>query len=165
MQDSLNTLAQWLSDTSLSQLIQNTSWVIPGVQCIHILSIAVVMSSAVMLLLRVLGVVMRDQPTAQVAQRFLPWIWYPLIVLLVTGVILIIGEPGRSLINSVFQLKMALLLAAMACTLTLQRPLRTNAMFWESTAGARLGGKLIAVVSLGLWSGIIFAGRWIAYAS
>jgi hypothetical protein len=164
MQSSLGTFAQWLSDTAFSQLIQNTSWVIPGVQCIHILAIAMVMSSAIMLLLRVLGVVMRDVPTAEVARRFLPWIWYPLIVLLVSGAVLIVGEPGRSLTNSVFQLKMVLLLAAIACTLLLQRPLRTNAMFWESTAGARAGGKLIAVVSLGLWSAIIFAGRWIAYA-
>lgn len=164
MQSSLSTFAQWLSETAPSQFIQITAGVIPGVQCIHILAIAAVMSSAVMLLLRVLGLVMRDQPTAEVAQRFLPWIWYSLIVLLVSGAILIVGEPGRSLTNPAFQLKMVLLLAAMACTLTLQRPLRTNAMFWESTAGARVGGKLLAVVSLGLWSGIIFAGRWIAYA-
>lgn len=164
MQSSLGTFAEWLSNTALSQLIQNTSWVIPGAQSIHILSIAVVMSSAIMLLLRVLGVVMRDMPTAEVAQRFLPWIWYPLIVLLATGAILIIGEPGRSLLNAVFQLKMLLLLAAMACTLTLQRPMRANALFWESSTGTRVGSKLIAIVSLGLWSGIIFAGRWIAYA-
>jgi hypothetical protein len=164
MQSSLGIFAEWLSNTALSQLIQNTSWVIPGVQSIHILSIALVMSSAIMLLLRVLGVVMRDLPTAQVAQRFLPWIWYPLIVLLVSGAILIVGEPQRSLTNSVFQLKMVLLVAAIACTLTLQRPLRTDAMFWENTAGARAAGKLIAVASLGLWSAIIFAGRWIAYA-
>lgn len=165
MQSLLSTLSQWLASTAASETIQNTAWVIPAVQSIHILSIAVVMSSAVMLLLRVLGVVMRDQPIAELAQRFLPWIWYPLIVLLVTGAILIVGEPGRSLNNSVFQLKMMLLLAAMACTLTLQRPLRTNAMFWESTMSARVAGKLIAVLSLGLWTGIIFAGRWIAYAS
>ena len=164
MKSALGTFAEWLSDTSLSQFIQNTFWAIPSVQCIHILSIAAVMSSAIMLMLRVLGLVMRDQPTAEVARRFLPWIWYPLIMLLVSGAILIVGEPGRSLTNSIFQLKMLLLLAAMACTLTLQRPLRTNAMFWESTTGARAGGKLIAMVSLGLWSGIVFAGRWIAYA-
>jgi hypothetical protein len=164
MQSSLRTFAEWLSDTALSQLIQNTSWVIPGVQSIHILAIAVVMSSAIMVMLRVLGVLMRDQPTAAVARRFLPWIWYPLVVLLLSGAILIVGEPGRSLTNSVFQLKMLMLIGAVACTLTLQRPLQTDAAFWESSAGARAGGKVIALLSLGLWSCIVFAGRWIAYA-
>ena len=163
-QTALSTFADWLSDTPLSQLIQNTSWIIPGAQSIHILAIAMVMSSALMVMLRVLGVVMRDVPTAGVARRFLPWIWYPLIVLLVSGAILIIGEPGRSLTNSVFQLKMLLLVGAMICTVILQRPLRTNEGYWESTAGARAGGKAVALVSLGLWSCIVFAGRWIAYA-
>ena len=164
MQSSISAFSQWLSETSVSQLIQNTSWIIPGTQSIHILAIAVVMSSALMILLRVLGLVMRDLPTAQVAERFLPWIWYPLIVLLVTGIILITGEPGRSLNNSVFQLKMGMLIGVVVCTLILQRPMRTNTLFWETSPGARVGGKLIALVSLVLWSCIIFAGRWIAYA-
>ena len=164
MQESLVTFADWLADTSLSQLIQNTSWVIPGVQSIHILAIAVVISSAMMIVLRVLGVVMRDAPMVEVTRRFLPWFWYPLIVLLATGAILIIGEPGRSLTNGMFQLKMALLLGAIACTFVLQRPLQSNATFWESTTGARVGGKAVALASLGLWSCIVFAGRWIAYA-
>lgn len=156
--------AEWLSDTPVSQVIQNTSWIIPGSQSIHILSIALVMASAVMVMLRILGVFMRDEPTAVVARRFLPWIWYPLIVLLATGTILIVGEPGRSLNNSIFQLKMLLLIGAMTCTLVLQRPLRTNASYWESTPGMRAGGKTIALLSLALWSCIVFAGRWIAYA-
>jgi hypothetical protein len=164
MQASLRAFADWLSNTPLSQGIQDTAWIIPSMQSIHILAIAIVMSSAVMVFLRLLGVVMRDQPIAAVTDRFLPWIWYTLIVLLLSGSVLIIGEPGRSLTNSVFQLKMLMLIGVIACALLTQRPLRTNATFWESTAGARAGAKLVAIVSLGLWSGIIFAGRWIAYA-
>lgn len=164
MQTSLSTFADWLSTTPISLQIQDTFWVIPGVQSIHILSIAVVMSSAMMVILRVLGLVMRDQPLAEVAARFLPWIWYSLIVLLLSGSILIIGEPGRSLTNSLFQLKMLMLLGVIGGTLTLQKPLHKDANFWERTAGTRAGAKALAIVSLGLWSCIIFAGRWIAYA-
>lgn len=165
MQESLVRLAEWLSTTELSELIQAVSWVIPAVQSVHILSIAAVMSAAVVVFLRALGVVMRDQPLVEVTQRFLPWIWYPLIVLLLSGTVLIIGEPQRSLTNSIFQLKMMLLLGGIACTLLLQRPLRDRAGFWESTALARVGARLVAIVSLGLWSGIVFAGRWIAYVN
>ena len=142
----LDRFCSWLEQTPLSQAIQSTSWVVPAVQTIHILAIAAVMSSVLMLDLRLLGIVGRDQPLARVTNRFRPVIWWTLPILLVTGVVMIIGEPARSLANSVFQLKMLLLLAAIGVT-----------------AAFHKGPRIVAVLSLALWVGIVFAGRWIAY--
>ena len=160
---SLHAFCAWLANTPLSLLIQNVAWIIPSVQTIHILSVAIVASSAAMIDLRLLGVVGRGHPTADFATRFLPWIWWTLIVLLCTGTILIIGEPARSLQNAAFQLKMCLLILAMGTTLLLQRPLSKDPAYWELTPGHVARGRLLAVVSILLWVGIIFAGRWIAY--
>jgi hypothetical protein len=143
---SLDRFCAWLEQTPLSQAIQNTGWVVPAVQTIHILAIAAVMSSVLMLDLRVLGIVGRDQPLARVTGRFRPVIWWTLPLLLATGIVMIVGEPARSLANPVFQLKMLLLLAAIAATTAL-----------------REGSRIIAILSLLLWVGIVFAGRWIAY--
>ena len=52
---SLNMASKWLEQTSLSQAIQLTNWVVPTVQTIHILAICVVASSALMIDLRLLG--------------------------------------------------------------------------------------------------------------
>ena len=160
---SLSAFCQWLSDTQLSQTIQNVSWIIPSVQSVHILSISIVISAVFLVDLRLLGVIGRNTPTATYTQRFLPWIWPTLVVLLCTGVTLIIGEPARSLQNAAFQFKMVTLIAAMTLTFFLQRPLRTNAAYWEETGRRRVLVKLMALVSLVLWVSIVFAGRWIAY--
>ncbi len=160
---SLHAFCQWLSDTQLSQTIQNVTWIIPTVQSIHILSIAIVISSVFLLDLRVLNVIGRSVPTASFAKRFLPWIWPTLIVLLCTGTILIIGEPARSLQNPAFQFKMVTLLAAMALTFAFQRPMQTDAAYWELNGKRKALAMLIAAVSLILWVSIVFAGRWIAY--
>lgn len=164
MFESLSAFAEWLSGTAVSTLIQNVSWIIPSVQSIHLLAIAVVMSSVVVIFLRVIGLVMRERSLVEVTHRFMPWIWYALIVLLITGTILIVGEPTRSLTNWMFQLKMLLLLIVVACSVILQWPLRNNATFWDSTTLTRASGKVIALISLALWMSIVFAGRWIAYA-
>src|SRR5438552_18413903 len=108
----LDRFCSWLEQTPLSQAIQTTSWVVPSVQTIHILAIAAVMSSVLMLDLRLLGVVGRDQPLARVCARFRPVIWWALPVLLATGIVMIIGEPARSRANPIFQLQMILLLSA-----------------------------------------------------
>ncbi len=153
----------WLEETPLSQTIQSTGWIVPTVQTVHILSVAAVLSSVLMIDLRLMGVLGRDQPLARVSERFGPVIWWTLPVLLATGAVMIIGEPARSLANPVFQLKMALLVAAIIVTLGHQVSLGVNPAFWEGSSGRRGAAQFIAVISLALWAGIVFAGRWIAY--
>jgi len=77
--------------------------------------------------------------------------------------VMVIGEPGRSLENDVFQLKMCLVLTVVAVTLAFRYPLARDATFWDATAGRRIAAVAVAVGSLALWTSIVFAGRWIAY--
>lgn len=165
MLSTLRAFGEWLATTSLSATIQNVSWIIPTVQTIHIICVAIVISATFLVDLRILGLFSRSQPLAALSHRFLTWIWYALIVLLITGSLLIIGEPGRSLLNPAFWLKMLMLLVVALLTVMLQRPLTTNAGYWEASGGRMAAAKGIAVVSLALWSCIVFAGRWIAYVS
>jgi ABC-type transport system involved in cytochrome c biogenesis permease subunit len=128
----LDSFCAWLEQTPLSQAIQGAGWIVPTVQTIHILAIAAVMASALMIALRL-------------DARFRRVIWWALPVLLATGAVMIVGEPVRSLENPVFQLKMALLVSAIVVFLL---PFKS---------------RIIATLSLSLWIGIVFAGRWIAY--
>lgn len=159
----LHGFAEWLGQTPVSQVIQNVSWIIPSVQSIHILCISIVISAVFMVDLRLLGVIGRSQPVAAYTSRFLTWIWPTLVILLVSGAILITGEPTRSLENPAFQTKMVLLILAMATTLGLQLPTHKDPAYWELTKGHRMSARALAVLSLVLWVGIVFAGRWIAY--
>jgi hypothetical protein len=163
MTSSVQAFSDWLAATPLSTQIKTVDWIIPTVQTIHILSISIVISAAAMVDLRVLGVLSRGQPLAAVAHRFVPWIWWTLVVLLLSGSTLIVAEPGRSLRNPAFILKMSMLAAVLALTLLFQRGLRHHDRFWESSSGRRIGARLIAAASLVFWIGIVFAGRWIAY--
>lgn len=156
-------LCEQLSTTPFSMLLQNITWIIPMTQSVHIVCIAIVIGSAAMIDLRILGVSGRSQSVSGMSNRLLPWIWVSLIILLATGAILAIAEPIRSLENPAFQAKMLMLGCAAFLTLYFQRALSTDHAFWELTPTRRVTAKMAAVVSLVLWIGIIFAGRWIAY--
>jgi len=156
----LSQFCAWLSATALSQHIQDAFWVIPTVQVVHIVSIAIVMTSMAMLDLRLVGVAGRRQSLPDMAARFLPWVWVALVVLLCSGSILIIGEPGRDLLNTVFWVKMSLLATAIVLTFTFQQMLRRSKTFWDRNRAAAV---LLGSVSLVVWVGIVAAGRWIAY--
>ena len=159
----LSQLSAWLEQTQLSQTVQVHGWIVPTVQSIHILGIATVAASALMINLRLFGLYGADQPLKEVLARFLPFIWWPLVVLLLTGIVMIAGEPPRSLKNPVFQLKMVLLVAAIAATVICKVALRRNAAFGDAKNRGRAGAATLASISIVLWVGIIFAGRWIAY--
>lgn len=161
---SLQAFCVWLAATPASQFLQTTEWIVPAVQSVHILSIAVVISAVLMVHLHTLGFAMRSQSSALLAARFLPGLWWALVVLLLSGATLIVAEPERSLQSPMFQLKMLLLIVAITLTLLYQLPLRKDPAYWTKTPMRRTNSMAVAIASLLVWVGIVFAGRWIAYA-
>lgn len=156
----LPTFCDWLSNTPMSLKIQTVLWIIPAVQTVHILCVTIVMTSMAMLDLRLVGVAGRQQPVSRMVNRFVPWVWWTLPILLVSGSLLIIGEPSRELLNPYFRAKMLMLLTVIVITLVVQLRNLKDSTFWESR---KLAARFAGAFSLLLWIGIVTAGRWIAY--
>lgn len=153
----------WISHTWLSETIRNEAWIVPGVQAIHICAIAMVVGSALVSELRLAGVIATDEAPAAVVKRYLPWMWRALVVLLLSGLVLVWGEPDRSLVNRVFWLKMGLVLVAFVLTVLFRKPLLDPDVDAQPTA--RAGSiKPLAWLSLSIWVAVVCGGRWIAYA-
>lgn len=152
----------WLYSSGPSTTIRDVFWIVPTVQCIHILAIAVIFGSAVVSDLRIAGVLATDEPLAQVVSRYFPWMVGALLVLLLTGLVMGVGEPDRVLTNPTFWLKMVLVVAACSLTWTVRRSILLPA---AAHAGARSAclAKPLSWISLALWCCVIVSGRWIAY--
>ena len=161
----LLSIIQWIAHTRASDTISNATWIIPLFQTIHIVAIAVVVSTMGMLDLRLMGVSGTRYSMRSSVQRYVPWMWVSVLVLLCTGAVLIVGEPERSLGNWVFQVKMGLLASVLIITLVFSQVVRRNIDSWEKSATHQRTAKLTGLISLLLWVGIVVAGRWIAYIS
>lgn len=156
-------ISEWLYNTPVSQTIQNTGWIIPTVQSIHIVSIAVLIGSAIVLDLKLAGLVARTDSSRVIFQRYMPWLWWALLFLAATGTVMIVGEPERVLMNWVFWTKMALLVIAFFTTLIMRVPMLKE----DLAAQPRVWNLLVkplGLLSVAIWILIIFCGRWIAYA-
>jgi hypothetical protein len=144
--------------------IKTNEWVVPTLQTIHIICVAIILSSVLMLTLRILGLIGKDQTVQAFASRFLPWIWYTIPALAVGGLLQISAEPERSLTNKVFQWKMLLLLSAMGGMALIARKIRAQPGPAEAQSGGVVTLRLMSGAVFILWIAIIVAGRWIAYA-
>ena len=156
--------AEWLSFTSLSVSIQvHSAWVIPTIQSVHIVAIGISVGAMLMIELRVLGLAGRDQSLRETTDRFGPWLLWALGVLLFTGILMVIGEPARQLLSISFWIKMFLLALGTLIAVAFVTSFRKNEQHWEQTLVNRGGVKLLAVLNLFVWVGIIFMGRMIGY--
>lgn len=154
---------EWLSQTPLSLAIQTRAWVVPTIQSIHIVAIGIVVASVFMIDLRVLGWAERDQTLLQTVNRFGPWLSWALGVLLITGALMVVGEPARELLSFSFWLKMALVAIGSLIAAAFQIAVRRNERRWEESLVKRLVIKSLAILTLLIWAGIIVLGRLIAY--
>jgi hypothetical protein len=98
-----------------------------------------------------------------VVKRYLPWMWRALGVLLLSGLVLVWGEPDRSLVNRVFWLKMGMVVVAFVLTVLFRKPLLDPDFDAQPTARA-WSIKPLAWLSLSIWIAVVCGGRWIAYA-
>lgn len=146
-----------LSETAFSQTIQVTSWAIPAIQTVHILALSVLFGCALVLALRFMRRGLTGEPLRGLSARMAPAIWWLLLLLLVSGSLLIIAEPGRTLTNPVFFLKMTLLAVTAGLTLWLSIAARRDLQLPSALHATA------AACTLLLWAAIMVAGRFIAY--
>src|SRR5690242_8648606 len=157
----LKSTVHWLTQTPLSQTIQTTSWAIPAIQVVHIICLAALFAFALNLSLRVAGRGLAVESLGSLAGRLVPAIWICVGILFLSGSLLIIAEPFRTITNPVFYLKMGLLMVAIALTFRLDRVARRA----PGTGTAPRAHTAVAILSVLVWAGIIVAGRFIAYVS
>jgi putative copper export protein len=124
-------------------MIEN-SWIFPTVQSIHLVGIAMLVGSIVMIDLRRLEYVLLTHTVAEVNQRFSYFRRIGLAVMLTTGPVLFISNIPRYTQNPAFLFKMAVLLIALFFS-TVERQ-----------------GKFGAIVSIALWTVVVLGGRAIA---
>ena len=151
----------FLQDAALFML-QNIPGFPPIIQTVHILGISVVMGSAVLLNLRLLGLAVPSQSISEMTGRVMPWFWYALASNVISGAFFVFGRPNRYFSNPVFTWKMGFLIMAALLTLFFYLMHRKQEGFWEESA-RKWAVRGFALLSLCLWIMVISAGRWIAY--
>jgi hypothetical protein len=156
--------ATWIAGTELSQTFQDhASWLIPISQSIHIVSVCVLFTSAILISARLLTASSTGRTVSELTRTLVPWMWGALAVLLLTGAIQTITEPVRQFVTPVFWAKMFMIVAVVAMTAAFTVKVRANAKAWDALAARPPAARLFAITSIVLWVAIIVCGRFIGY--
>jgi hypothetical protein len=157
--DTLRPFFEWCNSTAVSAAIRDSTWMFAVIEMLHLLGLAMLLGSLVVLQLRLLGLGMRRQPVSQLARELAPWIRGGLAFMIITGVPLFLSEALKCYASPPFAFKMLLLsLATVSHLLIFRWALRT-----EGSARLPFWTKPAACLSLALWFGVGLAGRAIGF--
>jgi hypothetical protein len=151
-------LALWIGTTKANAALVSFFWAIPIIQVFHLAALSVATGAILMVSLRVYNFAGTGISFADTYRRYVGWIWWALLTLVVTGLLMIIAEPVRELINPLFWIKMVL---AVVLGFSILAYLKTVA---KNDAGVAPSGRGMAILVVVIWIAMIFCGRWIAYA-
>jgi hypothetical protein len=148
--------AQNIEASALGQTIRESTWLFPAIESTHLLALALLGGSILIMSLSILGWGLKTQLTEvyKSAHRYLN---AAVVVLLVTGVLLGISEPVKLYGRQAFWVKMISLGVALAVTYFVFNPLVRR-----GASGLRLRG--VTVLTMAAWLTVAMAGRWIGFS-
>ena len=160
---SLLSVLQWVQATDSSTAIRESLYVFPVLEGIHLLGLALMMAPVIMFDLRLVGVIWKGDAASKVKKQFLPITFGGFAVMITTGLLLFWSEPVKCYESGYFRIKVVMLALAGLNALVFHSTLDRRMAEWDTAAPPPLQARWAGVLSLTLWTCVIFAGRYTAY--
>ena len=148
-----------LGHSALGHYMQTSVWAFAVTEAIHLLALAVLGGSALVIDLRLLGVILRKESAHALSRDIGKLLLGSLVVLILTGTAMLSEEALKCYYSPAFRWKMALLAAAVLFYFTLHR----RALVRADQHALTVWSRLAAVTSMLLWLGVGVAGRAIGF--
>ena len=136
--------------------LNDSALIFPVLECFHIVGFAICVGTIGVVDLRLLGIGMNRQKTAELARDTSPWTLVGLAFILLSGPLMFSSDPDMYYLNPSFQIKMVCFALALLFNYTIHRRVALQ-------GGSGGLGKLVGAVSLLLWASVIFGGIFIAF--
>ncbi len=155
--------ARWLDSQAWSTDIHESYYLYAWIETTHVLTLMIFLGMLIVIDLRMLGWAFTSTPASRLAQ----WLDRPMmigfVVMVISGVLLFYSIPVRSTQSIWFRIKVVLLIAAGINALLFRSKMRNSTLDWDNDPVPPKRIRVGAGLSLGLWTGVIFTGRAIAY--
>lgn len=163
----------WLQETGLARYVQEDPWGYPIVLSCHAVGMALLAGVVLMINFRVLG--FGSAVPLEYLRRLNKLAFAGLILNLISGLMLFVADAVSHFENTAFRIKILLLIAGGILMLMLSRrvfggvfaqpaPGTTSHAAASHAISQPASTRLIAALSVLVWTGVIVAGRLIAYA-
>lgn len=153
-------LFEWFYATGVGETIRNSVWLFPVIEAFHLIGLGIIGGTVLLVNLRLLGVGLTRQPVAQLSAEVQPWMLGALALMFASGIPLFLSEATKAYYSFAFWVKMVSLFLVLLFTFTIHRRVTQSSLTIDRPDLAKLTG----IVSLVLWFGVAWGGRWIGFS-
>ena len=157
----MDAFMDWLVSTPINGLVLNYAWSWPTLESLHFLALCLLMGSLLIMDLRLIGF-NRIIPL-QAVHSLMPIAIGSFIVNLVTGVAFLFGDPYTYFANYAFWVKMSLIVLAGLNFLVYFIKVEPVILKLGPTEPTPAFAKVVGVLSLTFWFGVLSYGRLLPY--
>jgi len=151
---------QWCYQTPVGEAIRESTWLFPLIEAFHLVGLGLTAGAVLLVDLRLLGVGLTRQPVAQLSAAAEPWLLGSVTLMFASGIPLFLSESMKCYYSFAFWVKMTSLFLVLLFTFTVRRRVTRSGL----TSDRPLLGRFTALISLGLWCGVAWGGRWIGFS-
>lgn len=162
--EAFNAIADWPISAAMRGETPGTEWLFPIVETLHVMALSIVFGSIAMVDLRLLGISSRGTRVSELASEVLPWTWSAWGVAAVCGTLMFLAKAETYLGNVQFRLKFLCMALAAVNMLVFHLGAYRQVGRWNSGEPPS-SAKLAGAISLSLWTGVIFFGRWAGFTT
>ena len=153
---------QRLESTSFAEYIRHSQLLYPIIEIVHIAGFVVLVGSAFVFDLRLLGM-SKHIPVTQLARHTLPWSRWSLALVIPSGFALFMTQAGSLSHNRIFGIKLLLIIFALINAGYFHRYTYQAIHKWDHLQPTPTLAKTAGIISIILWTGVITCGRFLAY--
>jgi hypothetical protein len=151
---------QWCYQTAIGEAIRESLWLFPLIEAFHLVGLGLTAGAVLIVDLRLLGVGLSRQPIAQLSAAVEPWLLGSVTLMFASGIPLFLSESMKCYYSFAFWVKMTSLFLVLLFTFTVRRRVTRTG----PASDRPLIRRSTALVSLGLWFGVAWGGRWIGFS-
>jgi hypothetical protein len=160
---SLADLAVTIHDSGVAEWLRSTLGAVAILEAIHVMAIATVFGTILVVDLRLLGLPNAARTFTRVSRELLPITWTAFALSAVTGALLFSVNAITYYGNTAFRVKMALLLLAGVNMLLFHKFTFRTVDVWDQAATPPRSARFAGALSLLSWIAVVVVARWIGF--
>lgn len=158
----LSAFVEVIQNSAISEWLRTSLKAVAIVNAFHVMSIAVVFGTILLVDLRLLGVLSPQRSLSRMHHELVRWTWIAFGIAAVTGVLLFMVNAVTYHRNTAFWLKMLAIALAGVNMLVFERVTAKSMPSWDK-GRTPPAARTAAVLSIVLWLAVIVFGRWIGF--
>lgn len=159
----LETTLQQIYDLPLSNFIRENVNAFPVLESFHVLAIALVFGTILIVDLRLLGVAAHRSGARRLTSELLPYTWGAFVLAVITGAGLFISNAVSYAANTQFLIKLVALAVAGLNMAWFHSTAYQRIDQWDEDLPPPSAARFAGITSLLTWTVVIALGRWIGF--